>query len=372
MRGCGMPGIDDAELAERFRDAGPHANSNSSCLIEGHAAWKLFRLNWLLLAIALAALDLLLLATGFRIRASGYLMALTAASVYGICGHINATSARSRPWIFSMLTGIAQLIMVVAVMISMTYIAAASPFPLQDSNLLAFDRAIGFDFGTFVRFVNARNWLITLLAFGYRAISWPLLLNAVLLSLAGRHLQTAEYVLALLLALIATTWIAIFVPAIGAYGAAGLPPSDYSNFEPQGYYDTLRDVPLLRDGSLRELDLFKLGGVVTFPSFHAAAAVLYAWALWPVRWVRWLALLPNAAMLVATPIGGGHFLADVLAGIAVAAMSIVAASRIGASLASKQKIGIGGAARAQRCDDSVSVKTEPPARFERPVRPASR
>ena len=334
-----MPGIDDAELAERFRDTDVHVDSKSERLIEAHAAWELFRLNWLLIAVALAILDLLLLATGFRIRASGYLIALTAAGVYGICGHINATSSRRRPLVFSMLTGIAQMIMVVAVMITMTYIAASSPFPLQDPNLLAFDRAIGFDFGAFVRFVNARDWLIAILAFGYRAIAWPLLLNAVLLPLAGRHLQTGKYVLAFLLALIVTTSITIFMPAIGAYGAAGLLASDYSNFEPQGYYDTLRDVPLLRDGSLRELDLFKLGGVVTFPSFHAAAAVLYAWALWPVRWVRWPALLPNAAMLVATPIGGGHFLADVLAGIAVATLSIVAAGRVGAHLASRQRPG---------------------------------
>jgi hypothetical protein len=156
----------------------------------------------------------------------------------------------------------------------------------------------------------------------------------VVLSLAGRYLQTGKFVLAFLIALLATTCITVLVPAIGAYGVAGVLPSDYSNFEPQGYLDTLRDLPLLRDGNLRALDLFRLGGVVTFPSFHAAAAVLYAWALWPVRWIRWLALLPNAAMLVATPIGGGHFLADVIAGIIVAGLSILAACRIGSVLAS--------------------------------------
>lgn len=233
-----------------------------------------------------------------------------------------------------MLTGIAQMIMVVAVMTSMTYIAAAATFPFHDAKLLAFDRAIGFDFRAFVAYVNARDRLIGILAAGYRAISWPILLNVVVLSLAGRYLQTGKFVLAFLIALMATTFITIFVPAIGAYGVAGVLPSDYSNFEPLGYLDTLRDVPLLRGGSLRVLDLFQLGGVVTFPSFHAAAAVLYAWALWPVRWIRSLALLPNAAMLVATPIGGGHFLADVIAGIIVAGLSILAACRIGSILAS--------------------------------------
>ena len=107
---------------------------------------------------------------------------------------------------------------------------------------------------------------------------------------------------------------------------------------PHNHGSASRIVPLLRDGSLRALDLFQLGGVVTFPSFHAAAAVLYAWALWPVCWIRWLALLPNAAMLVATPIGGGHFLADVIAGIIVAGLSILAAGRIASTLTTAQGI----------------------------------
>jgi hypothetical protein len=154
---------------------------------EAEAARKLFRLNWLLITLALAAFDLLLLLTDFRIRPNGYLIALTAAAIYGVGGHLNANSARSRPWIFSMLTGIAQMIMVVAVMTSMTYIAAAATFPMQDARLLAFDRAIGFDFRAFVAYVNARDWLIGILAAGYRAISWPILLNVVVLSLAGRY-----------------------------------------------------------------------------------------------------------------------------------------------------------------------------------------
>jgi membrane-associated phospholipid phosphatase len=97
----------------------------------------------------------------------------------------------------------------------------------------------------------------------------------------------------------------------------------------------LRDLPLIRDGSLRVLDLPELGGIVTFPSFHAAAAAIYVWALWPVRFARWLGLLSNSAMLVATPIGGGHFLADVIAGIAVVVLSIVGANWIAERLASE-------------------------------------
>ena len=87
-------------------------------------------------------------------------------------------------------------------------------------------------------------------------------------------------------------------------------------------------MPLVRNGSLRELDMLQLGGIVTFPSFHAATAVLYLWALWDVRWIRPIAVLANVAMLLATPLVGGHYFVDVFAGIAVAAASITAARQI--------------------------------------------
>jgi PAP2 superfamily len=322
----------------------PAQNPPDGASIEAVVAARLFRLNWLLLAAMLAVMDVTLLLTDFRIRPTGYLVALLIAAIYGACGHANARSHRGRPWISAMLTGIAQIILVVAVMISLTYMAAAANFPLQDARLLAFDRAIGFDFRAFVGFVNDRSWLIAILAWGYRAISWPILVIAVLLPLTGHHLHASKYVLVFLIALIATTLLSIAVPAIGTYGAVGLVPSDYPNFEPQGYYDTLRDLPLIRDGKLRVLDLPSLGGIVTFPSFHAAAAVIYIWALWPVTIVRWLGLLSNGAMLVATPIGGGHFLADVIAGIAVVVLSVAFANWIASRLASEaQRTGNSGA-----------------------------
>jgi hypothetical protein len=325
-----------AELAPASAPPHPDARQRSEP-VDTAVTRKLFRLNWLLLATMLAVLDLALLSTGFHIRPNGYLAALAIAAVYGLCGHLNARSDRARPWIFSMLTGIAQIILVIAVMTTMTYMAASANLPLQDARLLAFDRAIGFDFRAFVAFVNDRSWLIVTLAHGYRSIAWPVLLITVLLPLAGHHLHASKYVLVFLISLIATTVISMCVPAIGTYGAIGLVPSDYPNFVPQGYYDTLRDLPLLRDGSLRTLDLTQLGGVVTFPSFHAAAAVIYIWALWPVRWVRWLGLVSNSAMLVSTPIGGGHFLVDVIAGIVVVVLSIWAVNRIASRLAVEEQ-----------------------------------
>jgi len=116
------------------------------------------------------------------------------------------------------------------------------------------------------------------------------------------------------------------------YQQIGLDPAALSNIEPRAYLDQVRDLDPVRDGTLRHLDLFTLAGIVTFPSFHAASVVLYVWALWPVRWMRPIALVANAAMLASTPIDGGHYFVDLIAGVAVAGAAIFAARWLSRSI----------------------------------------
>jgi len=147
----------------------------------------------------------------------------------------------------------------------------------------------------------------------------------VVLGAARRYRRLQEFILAFVLALVATTMVSTLVPAIGVYDQIGLTLSDYPNFTPGAYLAQLHDLPLVRDGSLRELDILKLTGIITFPSFHSAAAVLYLWALWGVWWIRPAALGASGAMLRSTPLGGGHYFVDVFAGMAIAVLAIAAA-----------------------------------------------
>src|SRR5206468_5076868 len=130
------------------------------------------------------------------------------------------------------------------------------------------------------------------------------------------------------LALIATTLISGLVPAIGVFQQIGVDPAQLKNIEVGAYLMQLRDLAPVREGALRHLDLVNLAGIVTFPSFHAASAVLYIWAFWPVRWMRPIAVLANTAMLASTPIVGGHYFIDLIAGMGVAGIAIVAARKI--------------------------------------------
>lgn len=76
------------------------------------------------------------------------------------------------------------------------------------------------------------------------------------------------------------------------------------------------------------IQLNNLEELVTFPSFHTACGVLFAWALWRVRYLWIVGLILNVLMIASTPISGSHYLIDVIAGAGVAYIAIVIAGRV--------------------------------------------
>ena len=69
-----------------------------------------------------------------------------------------------------------------------------------------------------------------------------------------------------------------------------------------------------------------LEGLITFPSFHTTNAILFAWTLWPVRYLRLPILVLNGLMVASTPTAGSHYFIDIVGGMAVAFLAIVAAN----------------------------------------------
>jgi hypothetical protein len=294
------------------------------------AGWRGLQRNWIPIGLMSAALTLSLALTRFSIEPWGLAASLGFVALYAGFAYANAYSASRRdPQVIFVLGSTAQIVLVTVVMSPLTYVAAATDLPLRDAELLALDRALGLDWAAYVALVNEHPALSVWLDYGYSMIRWPLFAIPVVLTAARRYGRLQDFTLAFALALMATTIVSALVPAIGVYQQIGLDPAALAHINPQAYLDQVRDLEPVRTGALRQIDLFGLAGIVTFPSFHAASAVLYAWALWPVRWIRPIALAANAAMLASTPIAGGHYFCDLLAGVAVALVAIVVAVRLG-------------------------------------------
>jgi PAP2 superfamily len=293
---------------------------------------RLFQLNWALIAIALLSFCFSLLLTNFRIACGSYLIMLGVAALYGIVGHLNERSGSRDPRIYATFTMLAQIIFAIVLITSLGYVAAAANLPMQEANLLALDRKLGLDFHAYLNLVN--DWVSLHWPFmrAYNSIHRQLIVLILILPLFGHHRRAAEFALAYAIALIVTTIISTLAPATGVYHALGIAPADHPNIDPVVYYDTLKELPLVRDGTTRLLDAFSLGPLLTFPSFHAISAALYIWAISPFRWLRIAGLLLNVAMLAATPIWGGHFFVDVATGLFVAVAVIYAVRFIGKQL----------------------------------------
>lgn len=214
----------------------------------------------------------------------------------------------------------------------LSYIGLGAAMPLQDARFAELDRLLGLDWPAYFHFAMAHPELLLYAKFFYAMILVPAFCVPVVLGLMGQYIRLQQFVMASTLALCVVIVVSSLLPAIGTYFEFGL-PSDTELFKANGYGGQASDIPMLRDGTLRALNIVKLGGILTFPSFHAATALLSIWSLWSIWWLRPALLVLNGGMLVATPLVGGHYFVDVIAGVSVAALTIQASKGLTAVVA---------------------------------------
>ncbi len=273
------------------------------------------RWTWLILLAVLALETVWIARGGFAVVWLGVSWALTMVA-FALAAHGVARLFRADASILALTECVAQ-IFAQCMFGPLSYLAAAVGGPLQDNRLDELDCALGFDWSSFNGWVVAHHWVQSSLTLAYD--SPPLQLGLLLLVVCyHHHQQVREFVLALTFTLIAAIVIASLVPALGAHIHHGAPVAALQ----QG----IDDLVALRDGSLRRLSLPDIQGIISFPSFHAAMGVLLARGMRRPRWLFAVAAPVNALMLVSTLTVGGHYLTDVVAGIAIAAASAWAAS----------------------------------------------
>ena len=78
----------------------------------------------------------------------------------------------------------------------------------------------------------------------------------------------------------------------------------------------------LHEGTLKVIGQTPVQGVIQFPSFHTAMAILYTYAARGVPVLFPLLIVFNVLMIVSTMPIGGHYFADVLGGAAIALVTI--------------------------------------------------
>lgn len=238
------------------------------------------------------------------------------------------TEKRPNPVIAAGARAAGFLVLFTMLLATMSYLGTSLALPLWDGRFAALDRALGFDWTAHLAFVAAHRWLELPLEVAYHSSLPQVAIVVVALTTSGRAERLGQFTL--LFAVTATVIIVVssITPAAGAYAwhqpASSLTTSLRDGAAGRWHLD---DFFALRDGSLRTVPLGNLQGLVSFPSFHTALAIVTLWALRPVRRLTAPAYAMNGALILATLSIGGHYLVDVLGGAAVGIGAIAIVTR---------------------------------------------
>jgi len=229
-----------------------------------------------------------------------------------------------------MVVTVGQLVVVMVMGIMLTYVASTVPLPYRDFELNAIDRWLGFEREAYLDFVRRNGRLREVLGFAYDSLL-PQTFLALIATAGVRRVDRLQgYLIAFAIAVTATAVIASFLPAANAVIYVDKMPTDVSIL-PDGrpsYFPTLEG---LRAGTLRTINLNALEGLISFPSFHTAGAILIVWTLWPISVLRFMLVPLNFLLIASTPLCGAHYVIDIIGGAAVAFASILATSRLARS-----------------------------------------
>lgn len=262
---------------------------------------------WGALAVLTGVAAAWIVAAGMRVGSAGLLGETGAIALLGTIAVVYARTGRSLP-IARAAEASAQLIATGVVMEVLSYLATRVAGPLRDAALARADAALGFDWDAWTRGAHAHPAVALVLAAAYASMVPQLAAAALYL---GLRRQPDLLLGTMVVSGAVTIALSGLVPALGHLPHAPHVP----------------DFLALRAHTMRTIDLARLQGLISFPSYHAALAVVLIVALWSDRVLRWAVLALDAVMLLATISEGGHYLIDVVAGVGIALASALVARR---------------------------------------------
>jgi hypothetical protein len=259
--------------------------------------------------------------TGITITAcfvAGISVAINQRIIFGVAAFAMALAttvlyARPRlPWVALATDALLKTFIMMMASAVLQYAAAVPAFPYIDRWIAAADTMIGFDWLA----LHAWTWSHPLAAhaqtYAY-GLLLPQLFPALFLLARFDARALQRFLVANVTVMMITIAISLVIPAAGAmawFHPAATP------ITPESYPVQL---DLVRSGALRAVDARAMVGLIQFPSYHAALAVLLGLAFSSTpRWIAMPVWVLEGSITISAPIMGGHYGTDILAGILLA------------------------------------------------------
>lgn len=298
-------------------------------MIRYAAALRKLDFKWSVL-IAMVGLDLVwMLANGWSLQQASLLGPVFLVLVFA--APLLIKRYRQDDLLFTLCEAVIFSLLLPRVAAVLSYLAISANFRLVDQSLAEFDKILAFNWADYYRWSVSHDTFYRVVVAAYGSLAKQSWLVVIYLCITRRTARVREF-LELTAALFAISiLLSMFAPAAGApkFFAATVHTdvSAWSHFE------------MLRSGSMNLIDLNSMQGLVSIPSVHTVMAILLCWAVrkTPMAFI----IFPlNIAVLLSTPVVGGHYMSDVLAGAILTWAVIVSRQRLSRRQATGGELGV--------------------------------
>jgi membrane-associated phospholipid phosphatase len=274
--------------------------------------------TWVTCLLSTAATGAVLWATDSALDFNSRSLLLIAAStLFLLVLHVVYTRLRPEPLLSAATGGVAAISCggLLAAILALT--ALRTNAPLIDPVLARADAALNLFTPALVASVAQQPLSASILQVAYLATVPWVFGTALLLAATGRVTEMWTLCFCFTTTAVFCALFSAFAPAAGAFAYYGTEPEVLLALPDHAGLFHLDVFEKYRAAHQSLVDFGDANGVVTFPSFHAAMALMCAHALRDYRGLSMLAWLWCVITLVATVPIGGHYAVDLIAGAAV-------------------------------------------------------
>jgi len=194
-----------------------------------------------------------------------------------------------------------------------------TPFPTIDSFLAKLDQAMGVDTPALMAWTAQHVYIHKILLTVYNFLYVEIVAIPLILPFFKNSKSVNTFFMTMLIAFLIGTTIYYFFPTAAP---ASVFKSPY--FMPSEHATYIKFYKVHHGQEVTSGD----GGLIAFPSFHVAWAVILTYATYSKKWLFVLLLIINFLLIISTVLLGFHYLIDVFGGIILAGLAIFIAHLI--------------------------------------------
>jgi PAP2 superfamily len=205
----------------------------------------------------------------------------------------------------------------------LNHLTMSSNLPMADARLMAWDVALGFDWLAYSKMMTVSAVFTKILFYAYNELTFSgLAALAVTIVLSNNRKRTLEIIYLVVVTAIACIVVAAGFPA-KATMALLVDQELLSRLQIGTGVLHVEQLMQLRGNGPILMISDDMQGLVSFPSFHTCMALIIAWCSRGKWYASLVGSVIGTAIIAGTPIFGGHYLVDLLAGGAVTGIALM-------------------------------------------------